>query len=123
MLATVAGAGHTQVIKPWPLRPATTHGFTLDDYIVHETAGTMTYPTTSPPWATSAPTVASHRSPGDLGPRSPGEHATRRGNKILKRALYGVSRKGSNPRIHPTVPRMPISKRCKRVLAINDGAP
>jgi hypothetical protein len=31
MLAAVAAAGHTPVIKPWPVRPALAGGFTLDD--------------------------------------------------------------------------------------------
>lgn len=44
MLAAVAAAGHTPVIKPWPLRPAVTGGFTLDDFSVDEAAGTVTCP-------------------------------------------------------------------------------
>ena len=30
-------AGHTAIIKPWPLRPAVEGGFTLDDFTVDET--------------------------------------------------------------------------------------
>jgi hypothetical protein len=37
-------AGHTAVIKPWPLRPAVPGGFTLDDFTVDESAGTATCP-------------------------------------------------------------------------------
>lgn len=37
-------AGHTPVIKPWPLRPAVPGGFTLDDFTVDEAAGTATCP-------------------------------------------------------------------------------
>lgn len=44
MLAAVAAAGHTPVIKPWPLRPAVMNGFTLDDFSVDEAAGTVTCP-------------------------------------------------------------------------------
>jgi hypothetical protein len=43
-LAALAAAGHTAVIKPWPLRPAVAGGFTLDDFSVDETAGTATCP-------------------------------------------------------------------------------
>src|SRR5438270_1501232 len=43
-LATLAQAGHTPVIKPWPLRPAVAGGFTLDDFAVDEDAGTATCP-------------------------------------------------------------------------------
>jgi hypothetical protein len=37
-------AGHTAVIKPWPLRPAVPGGFTLDDFTVDQAAGTATCP-------------------------------------------------------------------------------
>jgi hypothetical protein len=37
-------AGHTPVIKPWPLRPAVPGGLTLDDFTVDEAAGTATCP-------------------------------------------------------------------------------
>jgi hypothetical protein len=37
-------AGHTPVIKPWPLRPAVAGGFTADDFTVDEAAGTATCP-------------------------------------------------------------------------------
>lgn len=37
-------AGHTPVIKPWPLRPAVPGGFTLDDFTVDEDTGTATCP-------------------------------------------------------------------------------
>jgi hypothetical protein len=37
-------AGHTPVIKPWPLRPAVPGGFTADDFTVDERAGTATCP-------------------------------------------------------------------------------
>jgi hypothetical protein len=43
-LAALAAAGHTAVIKPWPLRPAVPGGFTLDDFTVDEAAGTVTCP-------------------------------------------------------------------------------
>lgn len=44
MLDAARRAGHTPVIKPWPLRPAIEGGFTLDDFIVDDTAGTVTCP-------------------------------------------------------------------------------
>jgi hypothetical protein len=43
-LAALAAAGHTAVIKPWPLRPAVPGGFTRDDFTVDEAAGTATCP-------------------------------------------------------------------------------
>jgi IS5 family transposase len=43
-LAALAAAGHTPVIKPWPLRPSVAGGFTLDDFTVDEAAGTATCP-------------------------------------------------------------------------------
>jgi Transposase DDE domain/Transposase domain (DUF772) len=42
--ATLAAAGHTAIIKPAPLRPAVTGGFTIDDFTVDESAGTVTCP-------------------------------------------------------------------------------
>jgi IS5 family transposase len=44
MLDAAEQAGHTPVIKPWPLRPAVEGGFTLDDFTVDEDAGTVTCP-------------------------------------------------------------------------------
>ncbi len=43
-LAALGRAGHTPVIKPWPLRPAVAGGFTADDFTVDEAAGTVTCP-------------------------------------------------------------------------------
>jgi hypothetical protein len=43
-LAALAAAGHSAVIKPWPLRPAIPGGFTLDDFTIDEAAGTATCP-------------------------------------------------------------------------------
>ena len=48
LLAALAEAGHTAIIKPWPLRPAVAGGFTLDDFTVDEAAGTVTCPNRSP---------------------------------------------------------------------------
>jgi IS5 family transposase len=42
--AALAEAGHQAVIKPGPLRPAVEGGFTLDDFTVDESAGTVTCP-------------------------------------------------------------------------------
>jgi hypothetical protein len=38
-LEAIEGAGHTPIIKPWPLRPAVDGGFTLDDFTVVEPHG------------------------------------------------------------------------------------
>jgi hypothetical protein len=40
----IGDAGHQAVIKPKPLRPAVDGGFTIDDFTVDETAGTVTCP-------------------------------------------------------------------------------
>jgi Transposase domain (DUF772)/Transposase DDE domain len=42
--AAMTEAGHTAVIKPRPLEPAVEGGFTLDDFSVDESAGTVTCP-------------------------------------------------------------------------------
>jgi transposase len=42
--AALLDAGHTAVIKPAPLRPAVEGGFTVDDFTVDETTGTVTCP-------------------------------------------------------------------------------
>jgi IS5 family transposase len=42
MLDAAQQAGHTPIIKPWPLRPAVEGGFTLDDFTVDETTTTGT---------------------------------------------------------------------------------
>jgi hypothetical protein len=44
MLDAAQQAGHTPVIKPWPVRPSVEGGFTLDDFTVDENAGTVTCP-------------------------------------------------------------------------------
>jgi hypothetical protein len=44
LLAAVAEGGHIPIIKPWPLRPAVDGGFTLDEFTVDATAGTVTCP-------------------------------------------------------------------------------
>jgi hypothetical protein len=40
----IEGAGHRAVIKPKPVQPAVTGGFTLDDFTVDEGSGTVTCP-------------------------------------------------------------------------------
>jgi hypothetical protein len=42
--AAIGAAGHRAVIKPKPLQVAVTGGFTIDDFIVDEPAGTITCP-------------------------------------------------------------------------------
>lgn len=44
MLAAVTKAGHTPLIKPMPLSRAVPGGFTIDDFTIDETTGTMTCP-------------------------------------------------------------------------------
>ena len=44
MLHTLNEAGHVPVIKPWPIRPAVEGGFTIDDFVYDEAAGTLTCP-------------------------------------------------------------------------------
>ena len=43
-LAALSGAGHTPIIKPWPLQPAVPGGFTLGDFDVDHTTGVVTCP-------------------------------------------------------------------------------
>ncbi len=43
-LAALDAAGHRAVIKPWPLRPTVPGGFTLDDFTINDTSGTVTCP-------------------------------------------------------------------------------
>ena len=43
-LDALQAAGHTAVIKPWPLKPAVPGGFTVDDFTVDTAAGTATCP-------------------------------------------------------------------------------
>jgi hypothetical protein len=47
-LAMIARAGHTPIIKPWPLRPAVEGGFTLDDFTVTEPDGDRSGSVTCP---------------------------------------------------------------------------
>jgi transposase len=42
--AALVAAGYTAVIKPGPLRPAVAGGFTIDDFTVDETVGTVSCP-------------------------------------------------------------------------------
>jgi hypothetical protein len=42
--AALADTGHTAIIKPPPLRPAVTGGFTIDDFTIDEPAGHATCP-------------------------------------------------------------------------------
>jgi len=44
MLAALAAAGHTALIKPWPTRSLIPGGFTAGDFTLDETAGTLTCP-------------------------------------------------------------------------------
>jgi len=43
-LAALHRAGHTAVIKPWPLRSPVAGGFTLDDFTIDAAGGTATCP-------------------------------------------------------------------------------
>ena len=44
MLAALAAAGHEPLVKPWPVPAAVPGGFTVDDFIVDQAAGTATCP-------------------------------------------------------------------------------
>lgn len=44
MLAELDTAGHIALVKPWPVNPAVPGGFTVDDFTVDESAGTLTCP-------------------------------------------------------------------------------
>jgi hypothetical protein len=44
MLAALAAAGHTALIKPWPTRSLIPNGFSAAEFIVDQTAGTLTCP-------------------------------------------------------------------------------
>ena len=44
MLDALDKAGHTPLIKPWPIRPAVEGGFTIDDFTYDPSAGTVTCP-------------------------------------------------------------------------------
>ena len=44
LLDQIGTAGHTAIIKPMPLARAVPDGFTIDDFTVDDTAGTMTCP-------------------------------------------------------------------------------
>jgi hypothetical protein len=44
MLAGLAAAGHTALIKPWPTRSLIPGGFSAADFLVDEAAGTLTCP-------------------------------------------------------------------------------
>ncbi|MEJ2871985.1 IS1182 family transposase [Actinomycetospora sp. OC33-EN08] len=61
-LAALDAAGHTAVIKPWPLRPAIPGGFTLDDFTHDPAASTMTCPNgiTRPITASAAAIFGAH---------------------------------------------------------------
>lgn len=43
-LAAITAAGHVALVKPWAFTPAVPGGFTLDDFILDEIAGTLTCP-------------------------------------------------------------------------------
>ncbi len=44
MLAGLAAAGHTALIKPWPIRSLIPDGFSTADFLIDQTAGTLTCP-------------------------------------------------------------------------------
>jgi hypothetical protein len=44
MLAALAAAGHTALIKPWPTRSLIPDGFSAAEFVVDQTAGTLTCP-------------------------------------------------------------------------------
>jgi hypothetical protein len=44
MLAALAAAGHTALIKPWPTRSLIPDGFSTADFVIDQAAGTLTCP-------------------------------------------------------------------------------
>jgi len=44
MLSALKESGHVALVKPWPVNPAVPGGFTVDDFVVDEQAGTATCP-------------------------------------------------------------------------------
>jgi IS5 family transposase len=44
MLAALDAAGHTPLVKPWPIKPAVPGGFGIDDFVVDSAADTLTCP-------------------------------------------------------------------------------
>ena len=44
MLDALNQGGHVALVKPWPVNPAVPGGFTVDDFVVDEVAGTVTCP-------------------------------------------------------------------------------
>jgi IS5 family transposase len=61
-LAAIEAAGHSAVIKPWPLRPTIAGGFTLDDFTHDATSNTVTCPNgvTRPVTASRAVVFGTH---------------------------------------------------------------
>ena len=61
-LAALEQAGHTAVIKPWPLRPTVAGGFTLDDFTHDAASNTVTCPngTTRPITAAGSAVFGAH---------------------------------------------------------------
>jgi hypothetical protein len=71
----LADAGHTAVIKPIPLRTVIEGGYTRDDFLVDEPAGTVTCPAgPGTPWRSPdrvEPTLASGVAAARCGPAAP----------------------------------------------------
>jgi hypothetical protein len=88
-LADITRAGHTPIIKPWPLRPAVEGGFTLDDFPVTE-------PTADQPGSVSCPN-------GHTRPLSRTRTATFGAlcRSCPLRARCTTSKTGRSMRIHP----------------------
>jgi hypothetical protein len=88
-LAELTQAGHTPIIKPWPLRPAVEGGFTLDDFPVTE-------PTGNQPGSVSCPN-------GHTRPLSATRTATFGAlcRDCPLRARCTTSKTGRSMRIHP----------------------
>jgi hypothetical protein len=61
-LAALEAAGHTAVIKPWPLRPTVAGGFTIDDFTHDAASNTVTCPNgvTRPVTSSGAVTFGAH---------------------------------------------------------------
>ena len=85
LLDILQQAGHTALIKPWPLRPAVDGGFTIDDFTVDEAAATVSCPNQVTPPITGTRTAI-------FGARCRG---------CPLRARCTTSAKGRTLRLHP----------------------
>ena len=119
LLAAVAEAGHTAIIKPWPLRPAVDGGFTLDEFTVDEAAGTVTCPNRLTRRITRTRRRSSGRAAGTArcGPAAPARPRPQAGPASARRAAARAP--GPRPRsgVPGRLPPAPAHGRTVDLLA------